>query len=130
MEKSTMIRYVVKNKITDTVYLRYYSVAQIEREGLAKLFDVENYNILARDRPIGMKDTDGLYIHEGDVCVINYGRWSKEPNGKVRRATVQYDLGNAKFIYAVLNSKVKVDFSIVHASVIEGNIHQHPELLN
>jgi len=42
------IRYCLKNKHTDQLHFKWYHISEIKK-GLDKLFDLENYDIIARD---------------------------------------------------------------------------------
>ena len=64
--KGLKFRYVVKNKHTGVIYFRYYTLNQIEISGLGGLFDIENYEIISRDRLTGSQDKNGSDIYEGD----------------------------------------------------------------
>ncbi len=57
-------RYLLKNNVE--MYFKWYTLKQIESEGLKSLFDVESYEILSRDRFTGHQDKNGVDIYEGD----------------------------------------------------------------
>lgn len=129
MEASTRIRYAVKNKTTGHIDLKYYPLPQVECQGLAKLFDVENYDIIARDFPTGLTDKNKVEIYGGDIY----------QNSKGGRAYVVYKngcfCGGSEEEYGPLGWDSDLDGidGIAEDSTewteIIGNIHQHPELL-
>lgn len=78
--KELKFRYVVKNKHTGRVYFKYYTLNQIEISGISSLFDIENYEIISRDRYhkvlSGLASVD---IYEGDLITHSLLEGMGEP---------------------------------------------------
>ena len=82
------IKYFLRNKHTNQLHVKIYELESIERGGLKDLFDVDNYEIVARLRFTGLHDKNGVEIYEGDVVKWCYSKhyWeaviSTIPNNK------------------------------------------------
>lgn len=73
-------RYVVKNKHTGVIYFKYYTLNQIETSGIIGLFDIENYEIISRDRYHRvLSDLAGVDIYEGDLITHSLLEGMGEP---------------------------------------------------
>jgi hypothetical protein len=64
------IRYILKNNHTKKVHIKKYSISQIEKDGLGGLFDVNNYEIISRDRFTGEYDNNKTEIYENDQLYV------------------------------------------------------------
>lgn len=83
-----LIRYVLRNKHTQALHFKTHYLEQIEEGGIGKMFDIENYTIISRDRFSGLHDKSGKLIFERDVCIdvhghdreikYEYGSWTWE----------------------------------------------------
>lgn len=71
MKDKIKIRYVLKNRNTGKIHYKWYTIEQIEKEGLSNLFDIENYEIISRDRDIGLLDKHGDSIYDRDILKID-----------------------------------------------------------
>lgn len=60
-------RYVLKNKHTGKLHFKIYSLESIEKDGLKGLFDIENYEILSRDRFTGFTNKNEKDIYNNDT---------------------------------------------------------------
>lgn len=67
--KEIKFRYVLKGKIDKKIHYKWYYLNQIE-EGLHKLFDLDNYEIIARNQYICLKDNDNIEIYEEDIVKV------------------------------------------------------------
>ena len=63
------IRYALKNKNTNQIHFKWYTISQIEEKGLSKLFDIENYEILGRDLKTGWVDRNNKDIYNNDIVL-------------------------------------------------------------
>lgn len=108
-------RYVLKNKHTGKLHFKHYSLTQIERQGLKLLFDVDNYEIISRDRGTGLKDNskEKVKIFEGDTLEGYYY------NGVVKFINSSFTLENKEEGFAPLQIMIEEDSELV----ITGNIH-------
>jgi len=110
VNKIKKIRYVLKNKITGSIEYKYYYLEQIEK-GIEKLFDVESYEIISRDRCTGKRDEYGKEICENDIS----------SDGLV--------VFSDSYLGFFILSKDKLKFFYANNLKIIGDIHQNPELL-
>lgn len=63
---NTLTRYYLKSKLSGEIHKKEYYLNQIEEAGLNKLFDLFNYDIIARSTWTQLKDKNGVKIFEGD----------------------------------------------------------------
>ena len=47
MKREILFKYIIKNVNTGVIHNKWYSLSQIEENGLKSLFDIENYEIKA-----------------------------------------------------------------------------------
>ena len=126
----------IKFKVWDFQYKDWAKEAEVS-SSIGLEFGIHDYfihnqrevNRFAFCQFTGQKDNDGKDIYEDEIRTITYGVHHNEPLGLTRNAVVKYDTENARFVYAIINSKVKVDFSIVILSLLRGSVHENPELL-
>jgi YopX protein len=82
--REIIFKYVIKNKHTGVIYYKVYSLEQIEENGLKGLFDIENYDIIARLQYTGLNDKNKIRIFENDKvnhwqygeCIVIWNRFS------------------------------------------------------
>jgi hypothetical protein len=112
------IRYVVKNKYTDRMYNKYYSLEQIEVSGLNGLFDIENYNIVSRDRfiktidEVDIYENDKLEGNEYNLCCYSLIEYDEE-NGRFQINDYGYNISIGEGSQEIIGNEVeKVDENI------------------
>jgi uncharacterized phage protein (TIGR01671 family) len=118
--ENKIFKYVIKNKNTGVIYYKVYSLEQIEENGLKGLFDIENYNIVARLQYTGLNDKNGKRIFEGDIIIFG---------DKKIKQVVEYRKG--QYIARQINTKGSYiglgycDWEIY--SEVIGNVHDKNE---
>jgi uncharacterized phage protein (TIGR01671 family) len=120
--ENKIFKYVIKNKHTGVIYYKVYSLEQIEENGLKGLFDIENYDIIARLQYTGLNDKNGRRIFEGDIIIFG---------DKKIKQVVEYRKG--QYIARQINTKGSYiglgycDWEIY--SEVIGNVHDKNEKL-
>lgn len=71
------IKYVLKNKNTGKIHYKKYTLSQIAHNGLRHLFDIDNYEIISKDKFTGKKTNKGEEIYEGDILNTHDGANTK-----------------------------------------------------
>ena len=72
---------------------------------------------------IGITDSDGVEVCQGDIITDNVGVGVIEYCDKYAGFRVNYNDGSCKWFYDYLDSERKI-------LLVIGNIHENPELLN
>lgn len=126
--RTTMkFRYVIKNKHTQVVYFKWWTIKQIEAEGLNGLLDMENYDIIARDRFTG-KQTSAFSalerqdIYENDIVEVKEG--DKRKKGAMYSTRVVHK--SHGFCLDVNRTKLQDFASLVGAKRVIGNTYDIP----
>lgn len=73
-------RYSLRNKHTQEIHYKWYTISQIETAGLKHLFDIENYDIISRNAFTGLTDSNNEDIYSGDELICETTK--KDMNGK------------------------------------------------
>lgn len=108
------LRYVIKYKRTNEVYLRTPdTIEDIEKGKSLEFFEYENWEIIDRNEFTGHLDRQGKEIYEGDIL-----RFDDIPN---RISPVVFENGMFK-------SKHYIGVEFCRSEVI-GNIYENPELI-
>ena len=118
MENIIMFDYILKNNTG--FHHKIYTLSQIEESGLCNLFDVENYEIIAKRLFINLRDKNNKSVFTGDR--IRYF------GGQNHNGVYEYGgIGVAKFkngsIYIDCNN-VCIDFGNVEFFEIIRNIYE------
>lgn len=120
-------KYIIKNKHTGQYYNKWYTLSQIEEKGLNGLFDLENYDIIAKCQFTGQKDFKGVDIYSDDIVKTHedwelYGMQAGEIN--------QIYFAYGGFRLKPKNERAK-GFYLEDGSdvIIIGSIHTNPELI-
>ena len=114
------IKYILRNKHTNQLHVKIQELELIERGGLKDLFDVDNYEIVARLRFAGftIKGNDELY--ENDLI---------ENDGEMFR--IEFLDGSWECINIVNGENIALsELASSRDTCLQGNIYQHPELIN
>ena len=117
-------RYVLKNKHTQKIHFKWYKLESIEREGLKALFDVENYEIISRDRFIESIDKKGVEIYENDEIATVLDEAIKD---SVLIKGMNYEVGTVIYVNGGFHTGEDDDICIgLYSSQVEviGNIHE------
>ncbi len=143
-EVKNKFRYLLRNKSTDQISFKWYTLTQIEVGGLRDLFNLEDYIIEGRDRYTGLKDKNGKgnEVFEGDLFEVIF---SNVPNGYApmgHKEVIEKQIGEIVFHFGSFMLKVfhpehgKNVFTDLKSfleneeKIVFGNKFQHPELLN
>jgi len=126
--KEVKIRYVLENIHTGKVHFKWYTISQIELKGIARLFDIENYKIIARDYYTGLKDKNGTEIYSGDIFggIINFKWLVIFENASFMLKKIGRLSGIWSNISRLFDSDMQDIYELVE---VIGNIHQNPEFL-
>ena len=143
-QREIKFRYVLKNKNTDQISFKWFTLSHIEISGLHDLFLIwTNYTILSRDRYTGLKDKHGKgeEVYERDLfeCVYSNVPNGYSPLGHKKRvetyiAEVVFHFGSfaIKVFHPDHGKKVFIGlrgFLENEEKVIIGNIYQDSKLL-
>lgn len=113
--KKIKIRYALKSKHTGQIHFKKYYLNQVEKNGLSKLFDIENYEIISNDLFVGkLKNGDEVFYND----LILHGETIR---------TVEYRNGNTCLVSQDKKDAILLSFSENPKKV--GNIFDNPELL-
>ena len=118
------IKYFLLNKHTNQLHVKIYELELIERGGLKDLFDVDNYEIVARLRFAGLPDKKGVDAYENDLA--------KHPSSKHLFEIVFY---KGTFWLqsqepSLLKNNIKTNISHLEFCEIIGNSFTNQELIN
>lgn len=113
-------RYILRRIYDKEIHFKWYYLKQIE-QGLSKLFDIENYEILAINQYTGLKDKNDEEIYEGDIINLD------------NRYIFHIEWDNDKTGFKPFNNHNILlwwgDCIESHDIEIIGNIYENPELL-
>jgi hypothetical protein len=116
--ENKIFKYVIKNKHTGVIYYKVYSFEQIEENGLKGLFDIENYDIIARLQYTGLNDKNGKRIFENDTHL-------DEENDLFK--VVRMECG--RYALKMISNNYVCEFIDWDKIQIEGNVHDKKEKL-
>jgi len=108
------IRYILKNKNTNQIHIKKYEIEAIEKGGLKELFDIDNYEIIARNLFTGLTDKNGKEIYEGDI------------DNKGRVCEYFHQLGSFGFKNPKYSAITFLGQFITSSGEIIGNIFENP----
>lgn len=70
-EAEIKFRYVLKNIHTEKIEYKYYTLEAMEH-GIHTVFNIEDYNIICRDRITGLTDKNGNDIYFSDIVPLKF----------------------------------------------------------
>lgn len=126
-------RYVWKRNKDNKIWMEIVPMECIEGKGDKPFILQDNFlwTLIARDRYIGLKDTNRKEIYEGDI--VEFRAFSPH-HDEYRKGIVEWDKQEAKFIlHDLLEKFLSYTFGKLsggNCKTIIGNIYENPKLLD